>query len=106
MEKEVAHDEGYAGDVDKTTSGDMYGESTPHRAGIMTRMIDSFRRDPTVMTTPRAGSGSNGKGFDLEAAALRTAQSPLARKLKGRHLQMIAIGGSIGIYSSSHLPHH
>lgn len=96
MEKEVAHDEGYAGDVDKTTSGDMYGESTPHRAGIMTRMIDSFRRDPTAMTTPRAASGSNGKGFDLEAAALRTAESPLARKLKGRHLQMIAIGGSIG----------
>ena len=34
--------------------------------------------------------------FDLHAAAVRTANPLLARELKGRHLQMIAIGGSIG----------
>ncbi|CAN6666627.1 general amino-acid permease Gap1p [Trichomonascus vanleenenianus] len=33
---------------------------------------------------------------DVEKAAHITANSPLARKLKNRHLQMIAIGGAIG----------
>lgn len=33
---------------------------------------------------------------DLEKAAIATAQSPLEHGLKARHLQMIAIGGSIG----------
>ncbi|KAK1752395.1 general amino-acid permease [Echria macrotheca] len=34
--------------------------------------------------------------FDLAAANYTTAHTSLARELKGRHLQMIAIGGSIG----------
>lgn len=34
--------------------------------------------------------------YDLQSAAIETAHSGLARKLKGRHLQMIAIGGSVG----------
>lgn len=96
MEKEVAH-ERYAGDGE-SPSRDMYGESTPHRGSVWTRMVDSFRRDPTITATPRGAIGANGKVFDVEGAAQRTAESPLARKLKGRHLQMIAIGGSIGTY--------
>ncbi|KAI0478724.1 amino acid permease [Xylariaceae sp. FL0804] len=42
------------------------------------------------------GMGRGPHPYDLRLAALQTAQSHLARKLKGRHLQMIAIGGSIG----------
>ncbi|ODQ78651.1 hypothetical protein BABINDRAFT_38465 [Babjeviella inositovora NRRL Y-12698] len=33
---------------------------------------------------------------EYERAAIRTSRSPLSKKLRGRHLQMIAIGGSIG----------
>ncbi|KAI9851117.1 MAG: glyceraldehyde-3-phosphate dehydrogenase 1 [Thelocarpon superellum] len=74
----------------------VYGETTETKAPWTTRVIDSFRRDPSYTATPRGAIGANGKVFDVEGAALRTAESPLSRKLKGRHLQMIAIGGSIG----------
>ncbi|KIV99173.1 uncharacterized protein PV09_09127 [Verruconis gallopava] len=67
-----------------------------HRSGVINRVVDSFRRDPRAHTTPKGTIGADGKVFDVEGAAIATAESPLARKLKGRHLQMIAIGGSIG----------
>lgn len=65
------------------------------------RFVDGFRRDPHQTATPNGAIGADGHVFDPEAAAAGTADSPLARKLKGRHLQMIAIGGSIG--TCSHL---
>jgi amino acid transporter len=91
--------------------------------GTVAGWIDSFRRDPhTRVTTPRTAearrSGTSIEGstagdveegdvrtrkhrgmhyFDLRAAAVGTANPLLARELKGRHLQMIAIGGSIGM---------
>ena len=55
------------------------------------RFIDSFRPDPDLYTVKQGGE--NG---DIEQAAVATAASPLKRKLKARHLQMIAIGGSVG----------
>jgi yeast amino acid transporter len=72
-----------------------YGEGDAYRS-MHTRFFDSFKRDPTQHATPRGSIGGDGRVFDLEGAAAATAASPLARKLKGRHLQMIAIGGSIG----------
>ena len=88
------------------------------------RWVNSFRRDPHSRMTPKnaftANPGWPGIGhsagpagpddddddddghppgrnyYDVRAANYRTAHSLLARELKGRHLQMIAIGGSIG----------
>jgi amino acid transporter len=60
------------------------------------RVFGSFKRDSNLAATPRGVVGGNGRVFNPENAAVATAASPLARKLKGRHLQMITIGGSIG----------
>ncbi|POS85487.1 hypothetical protein EPUL_002459, partial [Erysiphe pulchra] len=40
--------------------------------------------------------GDERRSFNAEAAAWNTANTLLRRRLKGRHIQMIAIGGSIG----------
>jgi amino acid transporter len=92
----------------------MYEETAP--PGRFERWVDGFRRDPYSRITPkdpmdeiladaetgsmhhRPSLGRNGSShyYDMHLATYRTAQSRLARKLKGRHLQMIAIGGSIG----------
>ncbi|KAF2185073.1 amino acid permease [Zopfia rhizophila CBS 207.26] len=77
-------------------NSEYYGGSSFHREALGRRMLDSFKRDPNMVMTPKGSLGADGKVFDVETAAQNTANSPLARKLKGRHLQMIAIGGSIG----------
>lgn len=78
-----------------------YNDGKPVKRSIPRRVWDSFQRDPKAHATPVGTLGANGKIFDLEGAAKATATTTLARKLKGRHLQMIAIGGSIG---KGHLP--
>lgn len=81
----------------RKSQSSYYGESSVQRDGLGRRVLDSFRRDPNVTTTPKSSATTDGKVFDVESAAANTANSPLARRLKGRHLQMIAIGGSIGM---------
>ncbi|KAL9586797.1 MAG: hypothetical protein Q9212_000683 [Teloschistes hypoglaucus] len=72
-------------------------EEKPLEFGNVARRVwDSFKQNPNYHITQKGVVGANGHVFDLESAAVATAESPLARKLKGRHLQMIAIGGSIG----------
>ncbi|CAG1998134.1 unnamed protein product [Fusarium graminearum] len=56
--------------------------------------INGFRR-----AEPRPGylpTDAPERFYDLRAANAKTANTALARELKGRHLQMIAFGGSIG----------
>ncbi len=72
------------------------GDANSINRRLKQRVIDSFRRDPGASVTRHTSVGSEDHKYDLESAAQATALSPLLRKLKGRHLQMIAIGGSIG----------
>ncbi|KAI4287672.1 MAG: hypothetical protein L6R35_003067 [Caloplaca aegaea] len=74
----------------------VFEEKLSSKAPLARRAWDSFRRNPDFHITQKGQIGANGQVFDVESAAQNTAESPLARKLKGRHLQMIAIGGSIG----------
>jgi amino acid transporter len=61
-----------------------------------TKAFDSFRSGPSHGHAPAIGE--NGRSYNQKAAAWNTANTILVRRLKGRHLQMIAIGGSIGTF--------
>lgn len=56
--------------------------------------IDGFKRDPNArpLELHDQNDPRTARTFDAEGAAENTARSPLARRLQGRHLQMIAIG--------------
>lgn len=59
--------------------------------------MDSFKRDPNRRSISQSINSTDHHGaLDPHMAVIATANTALARKLKGRHLQMIAIGGSVG----------
>lgn len=69
-------------------------EDKAKKKNIPLRILNSFKRDPGVYySTPAGGSRYE---YDIVAATTATSSSRLQRRLKGRHLQMIAIGGSVG----------
>ncbi|TQS38713.1 hypothetical protein Golomagni_00775 [Golovinomyces magnicellulatus] len=79
-----------------TASTDPYIEiGTSKRKKQWVRdVVSSFKRNP--FSDVRSCSDPDVVGFDHIAAARKTANSGLAHKLKSRHMQMMAIGGSIG----------
>ncbi|CAH2351868.1 general amino-acid permease Gap1p [[Candida] railenensis] len=72
-----------------TSSSDAYSNG-PRRSPVK-RFVDSFKpiniEDDGIDTSQMT---------EMEKSIYATARHPLARRLKSRHLQMIAIGGSIG----------
>jgi amino acid transporter len=94
MDEEKVGKEGYNGSAGSPDAAYGFGDTETTKAPIMKRMVDSFKRDPNAQASVK--TTADGHAFDVEGAAAASAESPLARKLKGRHLQMIAIGGSIG----------
>ena len=94
-----------------------HGDGWRHHARPLRLWLDSFRRDPGRRFTASVIDAAEDRHrasmarpsdeldsvsswgrpyFDMHAANVNTANTLLSRELKGRHLQMIAIGGSIG----------
>jgi yeast amino acid transporter len=75
----------------------QYYEDHSSNVGFIQRTLDDFKPGDRKFSRKPSVRRGDIQGYDMELAAVGTATSPLARKLKGRHLQMIAIGGSIGM---------
>ncbi|TGZ79374.1 amino acid permease [Ascodesmis nigricans] len=81
--------EGYSHEAAASPPPSGSGEGS---RGFVGNFIDGFKPHPQMLAREANKEGMT----DLERANANVAESPLSRKLKGRHLQMIAIGGSIG----------
>jgi hypothetical protein len=91
-EKQIIKENGSSDTAGASPERDEYAYSSGSR---WTRIVDSFRRDPNASVVKKEAV-SRGR-FDHKSAAENTANTGLAQKLQSRHMQMIAIGGSIGM---------
>jgi amino acid transporter len=72
-------------------------EGSTSSGGFVRNFVDGFKPHPVhAAASAKRRDAATGGQYDAEQAAINIAESPLSRRLKGRHLQMIAIGGSIG----------
>ena len=80
--------------LNEGNSSSSEGSSVPPppqpQQGFVSSFFSSFRPHPNYRVQTKSS------GDDVERGNAADAESPLSRRLKGRHLQMIAIGGSIG----------
>ena len=97
MEKEDNESIDFSANFNSPEFISAWGDTRRPKGSFVRRTLDGFKRDPNRRVNPKGADGSNSRVFDAGAAAQATVDSPLLRKLKGRHLQMIAIGGSIGM---------
>jgi hypothetical protein len=76
---------------------DGVAEPEPVHKSIGTRILHSFKRREDVFKLDAAGSRIIDPEKESQVDTLNGKDtSRLKRKLKGRHMQMIAIGGAIG----------
>ena len=99
MEKDIEKSESpSAPSYDNGAKADYGSAVETHQGTMFHRVMDSFKRNPHARMVVEA--------TDAEGRPLKDqppAEPALAMKLKDRHLQMIAIGGSIGNYHSHQL---
>ena len=101
VEKNAVYNDSKAGTSPTPAYGneptyESYETSSEIKQNVARRVWDSFKRDPNATATPSGAVGADGHVFQPESSAVGPEHGGLQRKLKGRHLQMIAIGGSIG----------
>ena len=100
VEKQAMHDSSSDPENYNEKRGSLYdrdaqlrrGSITPHHEGFFSAFTaNSFKRNENARVVTEA-TDSEGRPLEDQPPA----EPALAMKLKGRHLQMIAIGGSIG----------
>jgi amino acid transporter len=89
MEKDI--EESAEGPAYHSSHGQLDSSVESKQGTKFTRFVDSFKRNPNARMVTEL-TDAEGKPLPEQPPA----KPALSMSLKGRHLQMIAIGGSIG----------